>query len=354
MVELLDEAFGGLGTVTAPTHEQGYYEDSGLINAEQTRLVTQGVTAFTTGLGPEPPEVPPIDPTLKGAALLAAQKTRAAALKARQDELDRRRKAIAAERTRLTNDPEVARLSRVAGMFEELSGPLFQRPGSTLFTVDEIKPQVDALYTHLSDAQRTAIITALVAADQRPQATQVANGTFGQQGQRVDRRTPYTHSGYSDPQDLAEASQAFAADFRSNNFTPTGFTRTQGTAANGVFTISFSIPGTQRQGKETINTTLTFTIPNVPTDDNVMAQARAQVPNPERYAWQLNRPHTAAGRTTISVVAERVITYLHHRSLNAQPNQHFNPPESDARFYATSTFAPPQPTSTTQPPPAKP
>jgi len=38
-----------------------------------------------------------------------------------------------------------------------------------------------------------------------------------------------------------------------------------------------------------------------------------------------------------------VIAYLHHGSLNVSPHDHFNRPETDPNFYATSRFAPPPP-----------
>ena len=77
------------------------------------------------------------------------------------------------------------------------------------------------------------------------------------------------------------------------------------------------------------------------TTERLITEARGQLPNPDRYTWRVQRRHASSGMTTLTVVAERVVAYLHHGSLNPAAHQYFTRPESDADFYATSTFAPP-------------
>ena len=43
----------------------------------------------------------------------------------------------------------------------------------------------------------------------------------------------------------------------------------------------------------------------------------------------------------IKAVAERVIAYLHHSSLDPAKHEYFMPPESNKDFFTTSTFTPP-------------
>jgi hypothetical protein len=66
------------------------------------------------------------------------------------------------------------------------------------------------------------------------------------------------------------------------------------------------------------------------------------VNNPGKYAWRVERTHTAAtGMTKVQVIGERVIAYLHHGSLDVGPHQHFTEPESNPDFYAKSAFMTP-------------
>jgi hypothetical protein len=56
--------------------------------------------------------------------------------------------------------------------------------------------------------------------------------------------------------------------------------------------------------------------------------------------------HATTGKTTKEVVAERVIAYLHHASLDPSQHEHFAWPENDPRFFATSTLTSPAPPPT--------
>jgi hypothetical protein len=84
MVELIDEAFGGAGTVTAPTHEQRFAFDPDIATAEAKRVETAKIDEFKANLPPIPPEPPAVDKSLKGDALKQAQKERADAVEARK------------------------------------------------------------------------------------------------------------------------------------------------------------------------------------------------------------------------------------------------------------------------------
>ncbi len=84
MVELVDEAFGGAGTVIAPTHEQGFSVDPTLAQQERQREQTRRIGEFEATL-PEVPAVPErVDPALRGRERQQAVRQRQRELQARQ------------------------------------------------------------------------------------------------------------------------------------------------------------------------------------------------------------------------------------------------------------------------------
>ena len=211
MVELVDEAFGGAGTVTAPTHEQRFGFDPEIAAAEAKRSETEKIAEFTSNLPVIPPAPPPIDRSLKGDALKKAQKQRADAVAARNKMIAERPNLIKKERKRIR--PEVREAAELAGNVESFSGPMCQRPGTILFTKDQLAQHVARLYSHLNKEQQSDIVKRLLAPDKRGAEASI----IGQQGQRVQIQKfsfPFV-----DPHDAAEANQAFAAGFKNEHFT---------------------------------------------------------------------------------------------------------------------------------------
>jgi len=324
MVELLDEAFGGFGTVTAPTHEQVYGTDP--------QLEKEARAKFKADVESNHPMPAPVDPSLKG-----ADKRKAAA--DRRKDLAARAADIKAEMT--ARKAEGDALAEEANTFEALSGPMFQRPGTKLFTKAEIQPEVNRLYSHLSEVQRKALVTGLVAPDNRSASTAEANGTFQQHGQRVYKKKTFTNK-VEEPHTAAEANAVYAADFKQAHFRATGTPVITKTPATGGFTISVDVPGkvTPPGGSAEDATQTESSIDVIPDDAALIEQGKTKVSNPDRYAWRVASTH-ARGVTTRTVIGERVVAYLHHQSLDASPHEHFDKPESDPRFFATSTFTPP-------------
>jgi hypothetical protein len=335
MVELLDEAFGGLGTVTAPTHEQVFGTDPQLEKEARDKLKAD--------IESHHPMPKPVDPSLKGKDKLKATADR-------QKEVKHRAEDIKAETT--ARKAEGDRLAEEANTYEALSGPMFQRPGTKLFTDSEIKPQVDSLYTQLSDKQRADIVKGLVAPDKRPAAAADQNGTVGQHGQRVYKRTTLTYT-MEDPQTAAEANALYAKGFREQHFTATADPIVAQTPVSGGFTVVVTVSGKQAvPGGKARNATLTIPYSStIPNDAALMVDGKKKVPNPDRYAWRVSSSHSG-GKTVRSVIGERVLAYLHHKDLDASPHKHFDPAETDPRFFATSTFDPTaKKFRTTAPPP---
>ena len=274
MVELIDEAFGGAGTVTAPTHEQEYGSDPEL--GERARR------AFRAQVEANHPMPPPVDSSLRGAARAQAVRDRQQALRQRQADIQAELTSRRAEETRLVQE---------AARYEAFSGPLFQRTGTTLFTVAELRAEVDRLYGHLTERQRQSLAQRLAAPDPRTAAVADQQGTFRQSGQRMYRKRPNRFR-FPEPRTVAEANAVFGADFQAQNFTPTAI-RTSRVTATGGFTTRFEIDGNVRErGQPNRRDTLTFTSSDVvPDDATMLAGGRAQLPNPDRYAWRIEETH---------------------------------------------------------------
>lgn len=317
MVELIDEAFGGAGTVTAPTHEQGFGDDPEL--GERARR------AFRDQIKQAHPQPASVDPKLKGADKKKAVAERKKALAERQKEIDAEIKQRAAEEKKLVDE---------ATMVESLSGPLFQRPGTKLFSVKELQPEIDRLYGHLSAKRRKELANALVAPDGRKEAEAQANGVYQQHGQRLYRRKPYTLT-IIDPHNLAEAQQVFGKQFVQDHFTPK---KMLASASSDNFEFSGTY---ENPGEKPFDGTYSGSRDPTPANDVLIAEGYKQLNNPDRYAWRVENGHSKKGTTTLKVVAERVVAYLHHSSLNPSKHEYFMPPESNTDFFVTSIFAPP-------------
>jgi hypothetical protein len=328
IVELIDEAFGGAGTVTAPTHEQDYETDRTL--GEQARKAEhdKDIAQFTATLPALPAAPAPVDPKLKGDAKKAAQQAHATAAAARKQAEDARNKAVAQEEQRIK--PQLEATEKREGVVESISGPLFQRPGTQLYTSAELQPEVDRLYGHLSEDQRNAMVKKLVVPDR---------GTAqDQQGQKVERVMGRWRN-FPDPATVAEAKVAFASQFRKVALEPKSMQGTQGTSAAGDAEMDYTFSGTvHAKGQAPSDASFPVTVP-LPDQAEMLEQSKKQVNNPGKYAWRIERTHTAAtGMTKVQVIGERVIAYLHHGSLDVGPHQHFTEPESNPDFYAKSAF----------------
>jgi hypothetical protein len=339
MVDMVGQAFGNQAVVTAPTHEQGYGFDSTL----RDRAITDTRAAIRAQVEAAHPEPPAVDPTLKG-------RERAAAVREHDKAVTQRRKDIAADMA--THAAEITAAGEVAGTIEEFSGPMFQRPGGQVYTLDELRAEVDRLYPHLTEDERKALARRLAAADRRTAAQQRAQGTFHQQGQRVDRRTQsFT---FPEPRTLAEVQRIFGDGFRRDHFTAKKIsTNERLPKKDGGFRVHIIIDGrftVPRQAPQdgTEEVTAPFDKDGnemvAPDDAMLLTQAKAAVASPGKFSWTVEETHAATGMTTRTAVGVRVIAYLHHGSLNVTAHQHFTAPLTDTRFYAVS-----HPTPTTAP-----
>lgn len=319
MVELVDEAFGGEGTVTAPTHEQRFDYD-----ADKAKAASK---AFRDDIAKSHPQ-PELDKDLAKKNPAKAKSDLAKAKAQRTKDINAEIKAKADDEKRAMDE---------AAVFKEFSGPMFQRPGTKLYTKAELASEVSALYPHLDAKQQAALVKDLVAADQRPLATQQSQGTYAQQGQRLDRKS-MDNVTYVDPQNIGEIKVIWAKDFAKEGFNATKLASQTSDGKD----ISATIEGTQRVPGEKQPQSTSFTIgwPVPPDEKELIATSKAKLGNADRYAWRIETVHTKNGKTKKTAIGERVITYLHHRSLRASPKQPFDRPESDPHFTATSTFAP--------------
>ncbi len=225
-------------------------------------------------------------------------------------------------------------------MQEALSGPMFQRPGTQLFTAAEIQPQVDRLYPHLNQQRRRDITTRLVAPDRRPASVAASQGTYRQQGQRF---VPLC------------ARIRFAFQSRAPWPKPTGSSATRAASVRLHCALTAAPTCRRRNPVHIRGGWCHLTAARAPSAGykdfhwqsrpgstmQCSYKGEARLNNPHRYAWRVDRAHATSGITTQTTIAERVVAYLHHGSLNPAAHQYFTAPLNDPRFYATSRFAPP-------------
>jgi hypothetical protein len=231
--------------VTAPTHEQVYSTDPVLAAKAQKSEHDADTAAFTATLPALPPVPAPIDPSLKSDALKQAKADFAAAAQARKAAEAERKTAIAAEEKRIA--PQVAAAGDRAGTIDSLSGPMFQRAGTTLYTSEEMQTLVDGAYADLPEAQRRTMAKKLTAPDR--------GGPDDQQGQRVKTVKPYSIE-VKEPASLAEGKIAYAATLKANFFTAKSMEVTRAASEAGTdLTVTFS--GTKKPPGEPAQPTAT-------------------------------------------------------------------------------------------------
>jgi hypothetical protein len=324
IVELVDEAFGGLGRVTAPTHEQLYDWDRTL--AARARRAAR-------------PEVEAAHPTPPEIARGLEGKARAAAV------AERRR--LLAERGREVQREVEERVERAA-TYEAFTGPMFQRPGVQRYTAGELRPEIARLYGHLSQRQQLALARRLVAPDPRGEEVARKDGLVGQRGQRVYSHVRWTQE-FLEPRTVAEANAHLSRGYP-EHFRPRSVTVEREDSAAGT-RHTVRVDGTIREPRSPpVDESVRIPLKDkdrrwivVPPDAELVRRGRAALSNPHRYAWRVDERHARTGWTTRRVLAERVVAYLHHGSLDVSPTEHFTRPLEDPRFFATSTFTPPPP-----------
>lgn len=334
IVELFDEAFNGQGTVSAPTHEQVYGFNNRNVQAGTRAAMNEHLETFEESLPELPPTPTPVDRSLRGEERTAAVQEFNAARRERATAQRARRNAIAAERRSFT--AESRRLGQIAGTYEALSGPMFQHPGTDLFTAENLETPVANLYDHLSEEQQESLINRLIRSDRRNSRTAHRQGVFQQRGQRQYK---YENTfRFTAPQDFAQARAAFARGMRRDRFVPENV-EISSEVIDGETTYTYDFEGTQRGNSYTMQF---FSAP-VPSDQSLIDEVKATVNNPDKFDWSITENQQSNGRLVKTVVRERVVCYLHHGSLDASRGDHFLPSESDQRFFAESTFTPPTP-----------
>ena len=332
IVELIDQAFNGQGTVSAPTHEQGYDFSINEIRTASTQAMDEHMSEFEQNLPVLPPAPTAVNPELRGEERLQARQNFAEATRVHREAVESRREVIRAERTRFTPTAEL--LGEVAGTHEYMSGPMFQHQGTTLFTADDLTSEVARLYDHLSEDQREVMVNALVAPDERTPADVERDGILHQQGQRLYRfedAFPFVA-----PQTVAQARIAFGDQFAANNFEITGIEISERTVrGETIFVYNFegNINGT--------STTMETESEPITSNQALINQVKAETPNPDKFAWRVNESQNSNGDLIKTVIRERVVCYLHHGNLDAAIGDRFLPPETDSDFFVESTFSPP-------------
>lgn len=297
MLKLLSEAFNG-APVHAPTHEQGY----GYSDKEGKAARDKAKAFFRTAAEAKFPAVPEVDPRLTGAPKKAAVEARKKAVKARND-------AIAADVA--THKREIGFMAEFGKFYEFFSGPEVEAPGTKAIDLATVRAQVDRLYPHLTDKERTQLAKQLVASE------------------KVETIKPYSSSG-DFATTLAQARVVYKDDLKTNNLTATSVKSVTRSGANNTHV---EVVLTVRDNGQP--TTRIYTL-DLEDDDTVIANAKAEVSNPEHYDWDVVETRVGA-RTTRTGRGRRMRAYLHHHSLDNKTTPHFDvADESNADFFGAS------------------
>ena len=308
MLDLLAEAFGGHVAVYAPTHEQVYGYDPWI--AGQAQQQTQSL--IRSDAERHHPEPPPVDPQLTGAARTAAVAERARLMA-------ERRAAIDAE-IRSRRD-EVTREMEAQGVYEALSGPEVQQPGTARIPEAQVRAEVNRLYPHLSEAQRNVLVRDLV------------------RGEAVQTIRPMTFN-LAVPSTLAHVNAFWGQALRDNHFTATRIVSVNRAAQADKVEVTVEVEGRFAQPGQPASTgTMTLTS-ETPTDAAIIAEGRGRIANPERYAWDLEETPGPNGMVRRAARGRRMRGYLHHRSLDAGPHDHFQIEAGNLDYFGTNGLPP--------------
>lgn len=298
MLNLLSEAFNG-ARVHAPTHEQGY----GYSVTEGNAARDKATAFFRAAAEAKIPAAPDVDPSLTGAAKKAAVTARKQAVKLRND-------AIAADVA--THKREIAFMRQWGKFYEFFSGPEVEAPGTKKVDLKTVRAQVDHLYPHLTDKERDQLAKQMVAAE------------------KVQTIKPYASTAEF-ASTLAQARVVYRDDLRSNSLTATKLNSVTRSGTNNThIEVELSVRDANGQ-------TGTRTYTNDLEDDaTIIANAKAQVSNPEHYDWDVVETRVGA-TTTRTGRGRRMRGYLHHHSLDDKATPHFDvTDESNADFFGAS------------------
>lgn len=304
MLDLLKEAFGGRASVYAPNHEQVYGYDGWI--AEQARAATESLIRSEAERNRPVPDA--VDPRLTGAERTAAVRERAR-LMAERD------RAIAAEvRARR---PEVTAEMEAQGVYEALSGPEVQQAGTAAIPAAEVRAEVDRLYPHLSDWQRTQLARELVAA------------------QRVQTIRPMTHT-LAQPATVAHINRFWGQTLAQNHFRVGRIVSVNRAAQGDRVVVTVEVTGRFNEpGEPARDGSMTLTS-ETPSDAAIIAEGRGRVANPEAYEWDLEETPVGDGTIRRAARGRRMRGYLHHRSLDSGPHDHFQISGGDLDYFGTS------------------
>ena len=193
--------------------------------------------------------------------------------------------------------------------YEFFSGPEVEAPGTKKIDLKTVRAQVDHLYPHLSDKERDQLARQMVAAE------------------KVETIKPYAVTG-DFATTLAQARVLYRDDLKANGLTTT---RLNSVTPSGTNKTHVEVELTVRDSSGQTSTR-TYTI-DLENDATVIANAKAEVSNPEHYDWDVME--TRAGTTTTRTGrGRRLRGYLHHHSLDSKTTPHFDVTDESFRCAA--------------------
>lgn len=195
---------------------------------------------------------------------------------------------------------------------EALTGPTLERPGKQKFSKKEVKDFVSQHYGHLSAAQQTTLVQEL------------------HRAQKVESRTDEAFGGEV-PATKEQALKAYQGTLKQGGFVASACTSISKQVKGGNTVITYAFSGSMNGNSATTSIDV-----EVPTEAAAVSDMKQQEEVSERYDFTA-KSEQKGSNLSIKVTQSRVIAYLHHRGLDESAAKPFQPPESDAFFYTTSS-----------------
>ena len=158
-------------------------------------------------------------------------------------------------------------------------------------------------------------------------------------GEAVQTIRPMTYN-LAVPSTLAHVNAFWGQALRENHFTVTRIVSVNRAVQADKVEVNVEVEGRFAEPGQPARTgTMTLTS-ETPTDASIIAEGRGRIANPERYEWDLEETPGPNGMVRRAARGRRMRGYLHHRSLDAGPHDHFQIEAGDLDYFGTNGLPP--------------
>jgi hypothetical protein len=158
-------------------------------------------------------------------------------------------------------------------------------------------------------------------------------------GQAVQTIHPMTYT-LAVPSTLAHVNAFWGRVLRDESFTATRLVSVNRAVQTDKVVVTVELEGRFGQASPHAGPgTMTLTS-ETPTDAAIIAEGRGRIANPERYQWDLEETPAGGGLVRRASRGRRMRGYLHHRSLDAGPHDHFQIEAGNLDYFGTNGLPP--------------